>query len=132
MTFNDRLLLALDEARLQRADLARHLGVSQAALSQLVKGRTRAMNAENTARAAAFLRVECLWLATGQGPMRSSAFSPMAADLARQFDLIPLDERDRLHAFLSYSLRLARLATANQPLSEPEAPAPSDEPTARR
>lgn len=129
VTFSERLLEALEAARKSRADLARHLGVSQAALTQLVRGRTGAMNAENTARAAAFLRVECLWLATGDGPMRAAEFSPMAQDLARQFDRVPFDERDRLYAVLSYSLRLA---TARQPQTEHAAPLPSVEPDSHR
>lgn len=129
VTFSERLLEALEAARKSRADLARHLNVSQAALTQLVKGRTGALNAENTAKAAAFLRVECLWLATGEGPMRAAEFSPMAADLARRFDQARLEERDRLYALLLYQLQLA---SARPPAEQPQLPAPTSEPDSRR
>lgn len=66
-TFGGRLEMALERSRKERHELADAIGVSVQAIGQAISGRTKAMTAENTAKAARFLCVDWYWLATGEG-----------------------------------------------------------------
>lgn len=52
------------------------MGISVSAVGQAINGRSNAMTAENTLRAARFLHVSPFWLATGEGPMRVDDQTP--------------------------------------------------------
>lgn len=65
-----RLASAFDTAKHTKADLARASKVSAASVSDWFSGETKSLKAEPMIRAAAYLDVEPLWLATGEGPMR--------------------------------------------------------------
>lgn len=69
MTYGDRLKLALKYAKKERKELAVALDISVQAVGATIRGETGAMKAENSAKAAAFLRVNPHWLATGEGDM---------------------------------------------------------------
>lgn len=76
--FSDRLRLAMELSQVSAPQLARSLvdqqgglGVSRQAVYQALKGDTRALSAENCARAARAMRVDMYWLATGEGVPRS-------------------------------------------------------------
>lgn len=66
-TYGERLDHALLLARKSRSSLGRELKISPQAIGQVILGKTRALTAENSARAARFLGVDHLWLATGEG-----------------------------------------------------------------
>lgn len=75
-TFAGRLGDALEKSGRSRIELAAvlrsskgEMGVSQAAVGQALGGDTKALTAENCARAARFLGVDGYWLATGEGEM---------------------------------------------------------------
>ena len=76
MEFGKRLEEALRLSGKERKELADALGVSVQAIGQVIKGDTKALTAENCAKAALFLGEDLLWLATGDG-------SPAAADFAK-------------------------------------------------
>lgn len=78
MTFGERLNLALTLARKTRRDLANHLSISEQAIGLVINGDSKALNAENTVRAARFLECSAYWLATGDdGPAHvSEALAP--------------------------------------------------------
>lgn len=120
--YGSRLEHALELAHKTRGDLARHLGVSTQAIGQVITGSTKSLTAENSARAARFLRVDHHWLATGEGEPRTAPLaSPLAQDIARLFDQVPATERDRLYAMIPYTIALA---TAPRPAAAPtDAPA---------
>lgn len=65
-SFADRLKAAMGE-RFSRDDVAKACGISVQAIAQVLKGTTKALTAENTARAARLLGVDWYWLATGEG-----------------------------------------------------------------
>jgi transcriptional regulator with XRE-family HTH domain len=65
-----RLAAAMRQADVNAATLARAIGVTQAAISQILSSATRTMRPENLFAAADLLRVEPRWLATGVGPMQ--------------------------------------------------------------
>jgi transcriptional regulator with XRE-family HTH domain len=67
MDFKERLAHAIKRANASRTQLVQALGVSSQAISQVLAGDTRALTAENTAKAARFLQVDWYWLATGEG-----------------------------------------------------------------
>lgn len=71
--FGTRLERALELAGESQRSLAAELGISVQAVGQVVNGRTKAMTAENTAKAARFLQVSPLWLATGEGHPRAAS-----------------------------------------------------------
>lgn len=67
--FGERLEAALKLRKQSRKWLASKLGVSESAITQVINGQAKAMNAANCARTAHFLEVNALWLATGDGAM---------------------------------------------------------------
>lgn len=111
MTFQDRLSTALAGASVSPRELARELGVSVQAIGQVLSGETRALTAANCARAARFLAVDTLWLATGEGEMRPAQQTPTMALSSEEKDLIValrvLPEEDR-RRFLSEVMNQAR------------------------
>ena len=69
MTYGDRLRTALAYAKKERKELGAALEISVQAVGDAIRGKTKAFTAENNAKAAAFLRVNPHWLATGDGDM---------------------------------------------------------------
>lgn len=65
----DRLEAALLHSGKTLKALQAHLGVSYQAMKKVQDGKTKALTAENNARAARFLGVSGYWLATGEGEM---------------------------------------------------------------
>lgn len=66
MTYGRRLEQALHAAAKTTADLAAHLTISPQAVNQVIRGTTKAFNAENHTRAAIYLHCDPLWLASGE------------------------------------------------------------------
>jgi hypothetical protein len=82
MTYGKRLQQALQRANKDRAALAKELQVSVQAVGQVITGGrsgTQTFTAENNSKAARFLLVDPHWLATGDGPMVSSAVWPFVS-----------------------------------------------------
>ena len=129
MSYGMRLEEALKLAKKDRAQLAEALGVSVQSVGQIILGKTKAATAENCARSARFLRVDMHWLATGEGVPRPRPLSPLALDLATQFDArVPVDKRKAVHAHLMGTIDLAIPAPLPIVLA---APSPTDEPQKR-
>ena len=99
MDFAQRLALALELAGLPKyggpSQLARAIGTTPQAPLQVLKGESRALTAENTARAAKFLNVDWFWLATGEG--RPHPYLDEAAqEVARRFASLPGDRQPKV------------------------------------
>lgn len=76
-TYGERLEHALALAKKDRAALGKELGISIQAIGQVIAGKTKALTAENSVRAARFLDVDQVWLATGEGhPQTHKETSP--------------------------------------------------------
>lgn len=124
-TFAERLKAAMG-TRFTRDELATACGITVQAVAQVLKGTTKALTAENTARAARLLGVDWYWLATGEG-------SPNQAEDGEQSVLAALREIKRLDPEMNGQL-LARIdeiadglrATDNL-LRAPPAPRPTRE-----
>jgi transcriptional regulator with XRE-family HTH domain len=88
MDFGQRLAHAMELAGLPKyggaSQLARGIGTTPQAPLQVLKGESKALTAENTARAAKFLKVDWFWLATGEGKPRPYP-DEAAHDVARRF-----------------------------------------------
>lgn len=69
MTFGRRLETALHKRKMSRTALAAAVGINRVSISQVISGDSKAMSAENCARAARALQVNHFWLATGEGEM---------------------------------------------------------------
>lgn len=67
-TVGDRLRRARDEAGLSQEALAKEIGVTRSAISQVELGISISLNAENLTQAARRMGKNPLWLATGDGP----------------------------------------------------------------
>lgn len=89
MDFAQRLALAMELAGLPKyggaSQLARAIGTTPQAPLQVLKGESRALTAENTARAARFLKVDWFWLATGEGRPQASLDDETALDVGWRF-----------------------------------------------
>jgi len=77
-TYGERLAQALDLSGKDRQDLADDLSISVQAVSQVLLGKTKALTAENSVKAARFLGVDAYWLATGAGSPQAQAEVPQA------------------------------------------------------
>lgn len=99
--YGERLLQAMELANLRGPDarirLANAIGISVQSVGQAINGQTKALSAENNARAARFLRVDSFWLATGEGDPRPRALSDDAMAFARMYDDLDTRERQRWH-----------------------------------
>lgn len=67
--YKDRLAQAMEAAQIKTAELADKLGLSYQAIKKVVDGTTKALTAENSARAAQVLNINSDWLALGEGEM---------------------------------------------------------------
>jgi transcriptional regulator with XRE-family HTH domain len=143
MSYGKRLGEALTFAKKERKELADALEVSVQAIGQVLIGKTAALTAENSARAARFLKVSHFWLATGEGEMMdhenppkkaandAEQFSLYGRSLARLYDSLPTDDPNALMLVLHkatvpiveyQSLRQGHLPTQS-PQSSQETPA---------
>jgi transcriptional regulator with XRE-family HTH domain len=91
MDFQVRLIAAMNRAGVNGAELGRAIGISSQAISLVLSGRSKALTAENTAKAARFLSVDQHWLATGEGQItpatpEARGLTPEALSIARWFD----------------------------------------------
>jgi transcriptional regulator with XRE-family HTH domain len=115
MSFQDRLSAAITHAKATPKLLAVELGVSVQAVGQVLSGSSRALTAENCARAARYLRVDGFWLATGEGSMTPNGAQSDMALSQQEKDLIValrvLPEADR-HAVIASVMHQAKAQLA--------------------
>lgn len=99
VNYGKRLAQAIELAKLPkdeaRAKVAKALGISVQAVGQVLTStsETKALTAQNNARAARFLKVDPHWLATGEGVPRPDTPSAEALEFAKQFDALSEDEK---------------------------------------
>lgn len=67
--YGERLKAAMDARSMSVSQLASGMGVSYQAVKRALDGLSKAFSAANNAKAAAFLKVNPDWLATGEGSM---------------------------------------------------------------
>jgi hypothetical protein len=101
------------------AKLAKAVGITFQATRDAINGKTRQFSAENSARAARFLKVDHFWLATGEGEPRPPGLSEEAIEFARRYD--KLDEEGR--AKFSAAIILARKGAPDEDLERNQAAA---------
>lgn len=98
MEYGKRLATAFEMSgfrpREVRALLADAISATPQAISQVLKGETKALTAENNARAARFLKVDAYWLATGEGEPKP-ALSPAAVAIAESYDTLSPLQREK-------------------------------------
>lgn len=126
--FGTRLTKALALADKSQRELAEELGISVQAVGQVIAGKTKAMTAENTARAARFLRVDHLWLATGEGKPQvapeisvSERESQLLADLRSIYLRAPMIYEQLMERIRTIAAGLAAVDAAMRGVV-PEAP----------
>lgn len=85
MTYGKRLQEAIDLAGSSRALVAKAAGVTVQAIGQCINGQTEFLRADGAAKAAAFLEVDHLWLATGEGKPRPERAWPFELILPHQY-----------------------------------------------
>lgn len=107
-TFAERLEEALRIGGKDRQQLADALGISVQAVSQVLLGKTKAMTAENCARAARLTGVDTFWLATGSGePTLAGASSfqwPFRATF-EEYERLAEDQKQSLDVVVSEFIR---------------------------
>lgn len=94
-TYGERLEKALRWSKKDRAELGAALQISVQAIGQVIAGKTKALTAENSARAARFLNVDHYWLATGEGQMEIVSRDWPFEGLVSYEDILACD-RERL------------------------------------
>jgi transcriptional regulator with XRE-family HTH domain len=99
MSYGGRLQAAMDLAQIDRAELAKQIGISVQAIGQVIVGQTKALTAENSAKAARVLAVDHHWLATGEGEPRPALMKERASltteaiELAAEFSKLNAAEK---------------------------------------
>lgn len=92
-TLAERLRHALDTAhpkRIKNIELANAVGVSPPSVSDWLTGKSKTMEGENLLRAARYLKVNPIWLATGVGA--KGVGSPETTNVTFWDDDTPLDD----------------------------------------
>ena len=100
-TYGSRLAEALLMAGKERQDLADAISVSVQAIGQVIMGKTKALTAENSERAARFLGVNPYWLATGEessSPVAGSEW-PFTAITQEQWNALTDSQKGRVEGF---------------------------------
>ncbi|CUI55665.1 helix-turn-helix domain-containing protein [Achromobacter xylosoxidans] len=111
-TYGSRLEQALQLAGRERIELANAIDVSVQAIGQVIAGKTKALTAENSAKAARFLKVDAYWLATGEGNAQGqdvpgAAPWPFTAITAEQWNALSEAQRGRVEGFAEAMLKEA-------------------------
>lgn len=103
-SYKDRLAYALALTGLPKAQVrsavSKAVGVTTAALGQVLNYENRALSAEHNARVAKFCRVDPTWLATGEGSSRPRRVSSEAMDVAEHYDRLSIEERKKFWLLL--------------------------------
>ena len=66
-TLQKRIRFALKLSKNKPADLAKHIGISESAISQWINGPTKTINSMHLLKVSNFLNVNPQWLASGEG-----------------------------------------------------------------
>lgn len=111
-TYGSRLEQALQLAGRERIELANAIDVSVQAIGQVIAGKTKALTAENSAKAARFLGVDAYWLATGEGSARGQvatgpAMWPFTSITAEQWAALSESQRGRIEGYAEAMLNEA-------------------------
>jgi transcriptional regulator with XRE-family HTH domain len=109
MNYGDRLVHALATSAKSRLELAHAIGASTQAISQVINGASKSLNAENTLRAARFLKVSAWWLATGEGtPVDNwsicERLSDEAISYAVEYEAMTPQEREQFRMLMAASI----------------------------
>lgn len=88
--FSGRLKQAIDARSVTVAELARGMGVTYQAVKRVLDGLSKSFSAENNAKAAAFLKVNPDWLATGLGPIELTGQDSIEIDLENNPNYPPI------------------------------------------
>ena len=75
-SLEERFRAAFDPSLHTQAELARAAKVKQPSVFAWFSGQTKSLKGESLLRAAAYLEVQALWLALGEGPMRTGVSRP--------------------------------------------------------
>lgn len=79
-TLADRLTIAIAEAGISKAELARRVGISAPSVNGWFTGKAKFLRGENLLAAAKALNVDQDWLASGKGSMNRSALREVPPD----------------------------------------------------
>lgn len=111
MEYGERLEEAIKLAKSSRADLAAAIGKSVQAVGQCITGKTGAFTAENSAKAADFLKVDHYWLATGEGQPRPDRAWPFKTFTPEQFYNLSQEVRDEFEDRLLGKIRRQEISS---------------------
>lgn len=104
-TYGDRLEHALRIAKRDRGELSAAIDISIQAIGQVIAGKTKALTAENSARAARFLNVDHFWLATGEGePRPENVGWPFPGVTAEECARLQQDQIEEIVAIINMKL----------------------------
>jgi len=101
VAFKDRIEKSITISGKTWEDLRRHLGVTSQAITKLKDSKSKAMNAENCAKAARFFEVDFFWLATGEGRPRPESVWPFEFILPSQYKQLDADIKRRIESELA-------------------------------
>lgn len=126
--FKDRLASAMKEAGASVNDVAKACEISYQAVVKLVKGTSKEMTGTNLVATAKLLKVDPIWLATGEGearpkPISAEALKPMEASTLTLYRMLTPEEQHEIEAEMNSKIA-ARSATRSKANPFPSAKAP--------
>lgn len=103
-TVGERLSFALELRQVKPAELARKVGVSKSAISQICSGKTKNFNAETAMNICNALNINPFWLILGKGKPEigeNSEMSPEAKIVAELVNEMPKQKRKLAHEIVN-------------------------------
>lgn len=100
LSFSDRLQTAIGASDLNQSALAKKVGLSRAAINQVVNGTSKGMKPDNLVAVARALNVRIEWLATGEEPMRPEVITAADKEALRYLHAMPSRRRENMIAVI--------------------------------
>ena len=91
-TLSERLLFALELRGMNQNTLARNMGVSRSAISQICTNKTKNISADLATRICKYLKINPFWLILGEGKPEIDSpldISPIEGDLVELISSLP-------------------------------------------
>ena len=92
--------MAMEAEGIRQTDLADKVGVSRAAINQVLSGATKGMKPENLVAVARALKIRVEWLATGEEPMRPEVMTELDREVLAYLRALPATKRKNIIAVM--------------------------------
>ena len=108
-TIGDRIRYAMEKKGMSQAQLHRAMGIKSSSMSNLISGKSKRPSATNLMKIAEILEVSQPWLMTGVGSMDDKRVLVSDADIHKNLDMLPSDQKQAIAAAIEALLLTAKI-----------------------